>query len=50
MNERAEQNKSIDNSLVISPWPNNTRNGCYWLPYVNDTVEIKATVDFLGLL
>jgi len=35
---------------VIRPWSNNTQIGCYWLLYVKDTVEIKATVDFLGLL
>ena len=50
MNNRAGSKSLFGKISVIRPWSNNTRIGCYWLPYVNDTVEIKATVDFPGLL
>lgn len=35
---------------IIRQWSNNTRIGCYWLPVVKDTVEIKSTMEFVGLL
>jgi len=50
MNNRAGSKISFGMISVIRPWSNNTRIGCYWLPYVKDTVEIKTTVDFRGLL
>jgi hypothetical protein len=50
MNTRAVNKSSFGRINVIRPWSNNTRIGCYWLPYVKDTVEIKTTVDLLGLL
>lgn len=50
MNNKAGSESLFGKISVIRPWSNNTRIGCYWLPYVKDTVEIKTTVDFLGLL
>lgn len=44
------QMKLVDKTSVIRPWSNNARIGCYWLPRDKDTVEIKATVDYVGLL
>ena len=50
MNNRAGSRHLFDKISVIRAWSNNTRIGCYRLPYDKDTVQIKTTVDFLGLL
>ena len=50
MNTIAVSKPLFDKASVIRPWSNNTRIGCYWLPYDKDTVQIKTTVNFLGLL
>lgn len=49
MNNRTGSGRFFDKNGVIRPRTNNTRIGSHWSPYDRDTVEIKATMDCVGL-